>query len=530
MVEGRFLSTEPEVVIENIFDRPYENAVATARTCYSSKGIVLPGEVSGEDLDDPQARQRRMAQRDSIAESIYHAGHHTTFQHCYIQFRLSNVSRQFIWTFLHSHPFYNSEQVSQRYVRVDPGTFAVPPLQGEGLEVYRTTVEAQIDAYNRIIQILTPLVEEEYYRIFPARRGKPRFQREIRHKAQEVARYVLPVATFAYLYHTINVVTLLRYHRTCESFDAPMEQRIVARKMVGALLQHDPLCKRLVDDPIPLADTPEGELYRIAAESGSSWSRTFITEFDAFLGGRTSRLVDYKARNEECLADAVREVFGIPRGGLSDDEAIARVLDPARNIHLGSTLNVGAHSKLMRTLYHAGYTFRKKLSHSADSQDQRHRTVPASRPCLLALMGDEPDFIEPELVRQDPPLRAIYREAMERAWNGISRLKKLGVSAEYRSYLLPNGTAIRFTESADLLNLHHKMAMRLCYNAQEEIWRASVDEAMDVARINPRIGRHLLPPCSLRFLSREHPICPEGERFCGVPVWRLPLPEYRRLI
>ena len=33
------------------------------------------------------------------------------------------------------------------------------------------------------------------------------------------------------------------------------------------------------------------------------------------------------------------------------------------------------------------------------------------------------------------------------------------------------------TESADLASLHHKLRMRLCYNAQEEIWRASLDEA-----------------------------------------------------
>ncbi len=41
---------------------------------------------------------------------------------------MENVSRQFLWTFLHSHPFYNSEQVSQRYVEVSKGNYAVPPL------------------------------------------------------------------------------------------------------------------------------------------------------------------------------------------------------------------------------------------------------------------------------------------------------------------------------------------------------------------------------------------------------------------
>ena len=45
---------------------------------------------------------------------------------------------------------------------------------------------------------------------------------------------------------------------------------------------------------------------------------------------------------------------------------------------------------------------------------------------------------------------------------------------------MPNAVALRFHESTDLLNLHHKLRMRLCYNAQEEIWRASRDEAEQV--------------------------------------------------
>ena len=40
---------------------------------------------------------------------------------------LRNVSRQLLWSFLHAHPYYNSEQTSQRYVEVKPGTFARPP-------------------------------------------------------------------------------------------------------------------------------------------------------------------------------------------------------------------------------------------------------------------------------------------------------------------------------------------------------------------------------------------------------------------
>src|SRR5215813_15244220 len=131
-----FRSAPPGVVLVNGFDRPYDNAVATARTCYSGKGIVTAEEVAGLHLVDPDKRERAQARRDALARDIFEAGHHTTLQHAHFQFALTNVSRQFLWSFLHSHPFYNSEQVSQRYVEVKPGMTAVPALDGRARAIF----------------------------------------------------------------------------------------------------------------------------------------------------------------------------------------------------------------------------------------------------------------------------------------------------------------------------------------------------------------------------------------------------------
>ena len=49
---------------------------------------------------------------------------------------------------------------------------------------------------------------------------------------------------------------------------------------------------------------------------------------------------------------------------------------------------------------------------------------------------------------------------------------------------------LRFTETADLSALRHKHLMRLCFNAQEEIWQASVDEAAAIEAREPLIGPH----------------------------------------
>ncbi len=60
-------------------------------------------------------------------------------------------------------------------------------------------------AYQRLIALLTPKVAEEFFRIFPARKKKPeKWALALKKRAQEVARYVLPIGTFAHLYHTVS--------------------------------------------------------------------------------------------------------------------------------------------------------------------------------------------------------------------------------------------------------------------------------------------------------------------------------------
>lgn len=515
MLTERFLSPEPEVVLEKAFLKPFKNFVATAKTCYSSKGVIRDEElIEGYDL---------------LAQSIYQAGHHTTLQHAHFQFTLSNVSRQFIWSFLHSHPFYNSEQVSQRYVAIKPESFAVPPLSGEALDLYLAGVRDQMEAYRKLNELLMPLVDAEYGRIFP--RHRRNFSRDVKKKSQEIARYVVPIGAFAYLYHTISGVTLLRYYRLCRQYDAPLEQRVVIEKMVEALLRLDPEYEKILEQPLPIESTPEYLFYQAHPELGASEStERFLSEFDAGLEGRVSKLIDYKVYQEAVLAQSVREILGVPKSALDDFSAIRLALDPGENRLLGESLNVTTLSKLSRALFHPSYTFRKKLSHTADSQDQRHRMTPGSRPILSAHLTDRPDYITPELVKVDPKVEKYYQEAMARSWERFDRLKRLGVPAEYAMYLLPNALSVRFTESADLLNLHHKHAMRLCYNAQEEIWRASLDEARQIKEVNPVIGSYLLPPCTLRDMAGIRPVCPEGERYCGVKVWRLDPSQYQRIL
>ena len=522
---------QPEVRLVASFARPIDQTVAAARSCYAAKGLVSAEEVGGDGLEG-EARDEARRKRDELARELYGAGHHTIFQHAHFQFALDRVSRHAVWSFFHAHPFYNSEQVSQRYVKVGRGAAAVPELGGEAQEVYERTLGRMEEAYHALTAALAAPAAERFFALFPARGRRPEEWRiDVRRRAQEAARYALPVAAWARLYHTISGLTLLRYARMAAQPDVPSETRLVVEAMLAEVAKLDPAFAALAEKPLPTDAHPESAA--LAAVGGLVDPRraaAFAAEFDAELEGKVSRLVSFDPRAEQVVAQAARDALGMPRSLLSDDDAIALAADPARNPLLGESLNVGTLGRTTRALHHASYTFRKKLSHSADSQDQRHRLTPAARPALLAHLFDAPDVVAPRIVVETDEARRIFDEAMAAAWEGIARLRALGAPDEALVYLLPNATAVRFTESSDFAALRHKHAMRLCFNAQEEIWRASLDEARQVAAVHPRLGALLLPPCAARARAGARPICPEGRRYCGVPAWKLELSRYERTL
>lgn len=525
---GLGLDPPPVVELQNWFDRPYDNAVATARTCYSTK-VIYPEDVSKTE------KSREL--RDRIAGSTYQAGHHTTIQHPTFQFVLRRVSRQLIWSFLHQHPFYNSEQVSQRYVKVKEGNYTVPPLpSAEARAVFDDAARAQMAAYERLIELLRPTVEREYFQVFPARRRRAeRWAGAVEKRLYEAARYVLPVATHAHLYHTVSGLTLHRYRRLVDLYDCPAEQRAVVGAMARLVEQVDPDFWKHADDPLPLEETLEHALFTRfhGAQGDAGTTRAFVAEFDARLDGRRSRLLDWKVNGEASLAQSVRTVLGLPRERLPDDEALRLVLDPAAHRALaGGALNLSTHLKLTRALHHPHFTFAKKLSHTADSQDQRHRMTPGARPILAAhvLLDDEPDVVLPEAIVRTPAAHEAFLEAARDTLAAMRRLRDLGATPEAWQYLLPNAAAVRFEESGDLLNFHHKWSLRLCFLAQEEIWRASREEVLQVREVHPTIGALIGPPCWTRRRAGVTPYCPEGDRYCGVPVWSQDVAEHTRLI
>ncbi len=478
---GELVETAPpRVTLRNAFSHPFDSAIAAARTCYAPR-LIGPEEITDK-------------QRLNIGAATFYSGHHTVYQHAHFEFGLENISRQFVWSFLHAHPFYNSEQQSQRYVRLDRPQAYVPPVDlyfnQQCREIYESAIARAWNYYRELSALLIG-------------------------DARTILNDIWHVSSMS------NPKRLQKIERSAEK--RPSEARAVIGAMVALVKDMDAqFFDRFGTEP--LDELPEWKNVQPEPSAGEAFAR----EFDTKLNGKTSKLVDYSPNAVRVIAESYRAVAGLTAAQCPDSEAIDRLLNPARNLYRLETLNVGVHAPMMRALQHATYTFAKKISHTADSQDQRHRMVPGSRPLLTLADTRDPDYITPALLANNLRAKEVYDRAMHDAWNAKNQLLDRGVPAEIALYLLPNAKSIRLYESGSLLHLIHKWTMRTCFNAQEEIYQASMDEITQLREIHPELTRYIGPPCHIRA-GITTPICTEGSHFCGIKVW-LDFPNVTRRI
>lgn len=435
---------------------PTDIAVGSARSCYFGKHIITPEEAQGWD------------KKNDLLASIFKAGHHTTLQHYHFTFLIEGMSRHLIWRLLHSHMFYNSEQVSQRYAKMKAENFYIP--KDADVSEWKHYYEKMYTYYDTFIQKLIPKVEEVL----------PKFKKkEAKKKAQEMARYFLPVGMKAHLYHTINVVTALRYINAAKVLpEAQKEAREFVRQLEEEMLKIDPDLKPLIE---------------FAKEEKVAYP-------DIHLDVIKSRI-----NAKECV-----EVFDVVDYPFELNENYAGVLRTS-NLFLDTSLLGSFHSYI-------------RLSLSADAQNQRHRRSPAIRPSLESMYAR--NCYVPPIIKEH--FLEAYNEAMAYSYNFFeSQVEMIGFGEAV--YALTNAHEIEILEKDDFNAFAHKAQMRLCYNAQQEIFDITYKqiEKLKERGVNTE---NFLPPCTIRARQKIRPICPEGDRFCGVKVWKLPMSDYDRKI
>ncbi len=440
--------------------KPSNISVSAARTCYFAGGLVEPYKSEG------------WAAKDSLLSSIFEAGHHTTLQHAHFTILIDGMSRHLIWRLLHSHPYYNSEQVSQRYAKMKLENFVYP--KSADVAVWREYYAKTFSHYERLSEELKIKFEE----ILPKFKKKDAIK-----KAQEFARYVLPQGMGAYLYHTVNLSVALRYIALAKVLPEAREE---------AMEFADLLAKELTAIDASLAP-----LVEYAKEA-----KAVFSEFDMV---------------------AFKEEYGVNEAANVKIFDIVKPLQHEINENYSDVLRVSTLCVDGASL--GGFSSYMKLSFSADAQNQRHRRSMGVRPALER--GYKKEYYTPPIITKNPKLKAIYDEAMEESYRFFEAQREV-IGFDEAVYALLNSHLLEIVERNDMASFNHKVQMRLCFNAQEEIYDLVYAQAKALREAGVKGTEKLLPPCSLRNEAGIHPICPEGSRFCGVKVWKQSFEELKR--
>jgi len=434
--------------------KPSSVAVSAARTCYFPNGLLKP------------EKSDNWERKDALLENVFKGGHHTTLQHTHITMMIEGISRHLIWRLLHGHAFYNSEQVSQRYAKMKVENFVYPKNCDK--ELWQAFYEDKFADYEKLREILTPDVEA----VVPRFRKKDSVK-----KAQEMARYVLSSGASAYLYHTVNVITLLRYIAVAKSMPECRDEAMDFAAIVS---------EKLLELDASLAP-----LVKHAQESSAIFP--------------TFNLKKYSKNVEvfDVVGDATFDV----------NENYADVLRYSQMLNDEGVLG--------------GFSTYMKLSLSADAQNQRHRKSPAIRPALSENYSRS--FYMPSIIAKNSEAKKIYEASMQKSYDFFEEQKDILGFCE-AVYALPNAHEIELIERNDFTSFHHKAQMRLCYNAQEEIYDIVYEQVKQLRELKVQGAEKFLPPCSIRAEMKMHPICPEGDHYCGVKVWKLDFENYTREI
>jgi len=510
----------PSAVVDWASPKPFELAAATARSCYKNKPVYP------NDFDNPESGEKREGPYgcDKLVPSLYHSGHKTPLGHPTSHLVIT-ASRLSIWSFLHSYMFYSSSnQQSQRYAEMFKGVredaladqstipqivdldYAILPnfTNSSSEEIYKKAFTMQFRAYRKITDLINETAGKDFYERFPKLKGEKEGARNLRRRCLEISRYVLPLGTMAHLWYSLSLLSAYRLDRYPDA-NAPSESQLIADSILKSWAEKSPENIRiLAENPvtIPYESTIEG---KFSAEIPNPIAnRRFVKDFDSKLNGLNSKLINYSLEGEELIAQAVRSVVGKSKADLPNAEAIELALNPAKNPALIHPLDDKLRSPVSLGLYHANYTFAKRISHTCDSQNQRHRTIPGGRPILAnQYTGDAKDCIIPDLIANNPEALRVFTGTMEKSFRAIENLIEDGESWENVQYLLPNAIPVRFIETAPLLFLHSKLRERLCWNAQKEIWDVSKEELKQIKTVHPNIAKWIGAPCNIVDLGKK---------------------------
>lgn len=168
-------------------------------------------------------------------------------------------------------------------------------------------------------------------------------------------------------------------------------------------------------------------------------------------------------------------------------------------------------------LEHASYTFAiDGVSRALTHQLVRHRLASFNQQSQrYVAYAEEPEFIVPPAVAEEPDALARFNEATAQAFSAYRGLIDSGVAPEDARYVLPNAMETKIVVTMNMRELMHFFELRCCKRSQWEIRELAL-----------RMLELVEPSASYVFMDAGAPCrrgpCPEGSMTCGDPYPKAP--------
>ena len=468
-----------KIEIEDCYNHSPRNiSVASARGCYSKRTIL------SEECE-------KWSKSDDLLIDLLQAGHTTTLEHYHITLNIEDVTRHFVWRYLHSFPFYSTDQQSQRYVEMQVENFYIPnELSEEDKKQWKEFYKNIFKNYKLINEKLENLFDTKSVVKLNKQQEKNKNK-----KAMEFGRYILPLGQLTKMKYTINFITMLRLIGFLSSLNEQdecfYEAKIFANKLESLLIHKDL------------------RLFNIIQKAKE--------EYKSILPLSKNYEIDYKSKFEKFKT--------------TTSSLISHNLNILNTKGINKTNNFKFNPLLQNINDMEDFVVEHLVSHSCDSQNQRHRTTKGFRPILkdyFDLLEDK--YYLPNIIKSNKELHDIYINNMNYIYDFFNKYKKL-YGFHIALYLLPNAQKVYFIEKNFMSQFEHKAQKRLCYNSQEEIFHMTKDILKELKDNGVNLENYdLKAPCHINNKYNIKPTCPEGDRFCGTKVWKLSLEEMKRLI
>jgi len=171
-------------------------------------------------------------------------------------------------------------------------------------------------------------------------------------------------------------------------------------------------------------------------------------------------------------------------------------------------------------LEHASYTFAiDGVSRAMTHQLVRHRLASYNQQSQRYVSyAEEPCFIVPPDIAEDPEMRARFDEANHAAFAAYRDMLDAGAEPEDARYLLPNAMETKIVVTMNMRELLHFFELRCCKRAQWEIREVALAMLDLVEPTAPYVFMDAGASC------RRGP-CREGKMTCGEPYERAPKRE-----